>query len=156
MESITVTVVGVPVAKARHRMANGIAYTPKKTANWEAFARMCATATMQGRCSLDAPCELSVLAIFPVPKSWPEWKRDAALAGEIRHTTKPDLDNILKAAKDALNGVVYADDAQVTQTSMRKQYGTSPRVVIEVYPVTDCMPCQIKRRPSQQEQVVLV
>lgn len=137
-------------------MVNGIAFTPKKTANWEAYARMCATATMQGQRARREPCELSVIAVFPVPKSWPGWKRDAALNGEIRHTTKPDLDNILKAAKDALNGVVYADDAQVTQTTMRKQYGTSPRVVIEVYPVSGCLPCQIKRRPGPQEQGALV
>lgn len=156
MAPVTVTVIGEPVAKARHRMANGIAYTPKKTAKWERFARQCAQATMAGERPMTAPCELSVLAVFPVPRSWPAWKRDAALGGEIRHTTKPDLDNILKAAKDALNGVVYADDAQVTQTTMRKQYGTSPRVVIEVYPVSDCLPCQIKRQPAPTGQGELV
>lgn len=34
---------------------------------------------------------------------------------------KPDVDNVAKAVLDALNGVAYADDAQVVDLRIRKQ-----------------------------------
>lgn len=70
-----------------------------------------------------------------------------ALAGGVMHTAKPDGDNILKACKDALNGVVYLDDAQVVESGAVKKYATEPSVKIIVTEL-DGHPCQIKRRPG--------
>ncbi len=33
----------------------------------------------------------------------------------------PDVDNIIKPIQDALNGIIYNDDAQVTETKSRKR-----------------------------------
>jgi Holliday junction resolvase RusA-like endonuclease len=44
---------------------------------------------------------------------------------------KPDLDNVAKAVLDAINGIVYVDDAQVINLVATKRYATDPRV--EVY-----------------------
>lgn len=51
------------------------------------------------------------------------------------HTKKPDLDKLARAAKDALKGVVWTDDSQVTDLIARKRYcaaGEFPRAVIRV------------------------
>jgi len=39
--------------------------------------------------------------------------------------TKPDLDNLAKTVLDALNGVVYRDDAQICALTLRKRYTTT-------------------------------
>lgn len=56
-----------------------------------------------------------------------------------RDTTKPDIDNVLKAVLDALNGVAYKDDSQVVEVRVvkhdrtRKQ-GDSIRFEVEPVP----------------------
>ncbi len=47
--------------------------------------------------------------------------------------TRPDLDNLVKAVKDALNGVLWRDDSQVIELEAKKIYGNPPGVEIEVW-----------------------
>ena len=48
---------------------------------------------------------------------------------------RPDLDNYIKAVKDALNGICWTDDGQVVQLASTKQYTSDdPRVEIEILP----------------------
>lgn len=37
-------------------------------------------------------------------------------------TTKPDLDNLTKAVWDALNGIIWHDDSNITRTVQEKNY----------------------------------
>ncbi|SCU95566.1 conserved hypothetical protein [Cupriavidus necator] len=55
-----------------------------------------------------------------------------AAAGQICATKKPDADNVLKAVKDGMNGVVWVDDCQAVEYRISKKYGTSPGVYVEV------------------------
>ena len=48
-----------------------------------------------------------------------------------RPTGKPDLDKMLRAVKDALEGVVYRNDSQIVDVAARKVYG-DPGATIEV------------------------
>jgi Holliday junction resolvase RusA-like endonuclease len=89
----------------------------------------------QGRPVLSGPVALEVAATFSLPVSKPRWWKSAALAGRIAHTTKPDGDNVLKAAKDALNGIAWLDDAQVIAATITKRYGDQPAVEITVRPL---------------------
>jgi Holliday junction resolvase RusA-like endonuclease len=51
----------------------------------------------------------------------------------LRPTVKPDLDNMLKAVKDAMTGIVWHDDSQVVSETVSKFYAdTKPLIVIEV------------------------
>jgi Holliday junction resolvase RusA-like endonuclease len=50
---------------------------------------------------------------------------------ETYHTKRPDIDNLAKAVKDALKGVVYRDDSQIVEAHLFKQYG-EPAVKIEL------------------------
>jgi len=50
---------------------------------------------------------------------------------EVYHTKKPDIDNLAKAVKDALKGIIYKDDSQIVEAYLSKQYG-EPAVKIEV------------------------
>ena len=54
--------------------------------------------------------------------SYLQKNRELMLNNEISPTKKPDVDNILKIVLDALNGVAYDDDKQVTSSFPRKRY----------------------------------
>ena len=58
-------------------------------------------------------------------------KREAALAGKLRPTTKPDVSNVLKGVEDALKGVWYVDDSQIVgYGELGKWYAERPRIEI--------------------------
>jgi Holliday junction resolvase RusA-like endonuclease len=126
-----------PVAKARPRFTRyGRTYTPKKTADYEAQIRAAFTAkykteTVPMWCR-DTP--LVAIASFgkSIPKSYSKKKRGQCLSGEIAPTSKPDVDNYLKAVLDALNGLAFEDDSQIVRTVAEKQYSEAPFVQITI------------------------
>lgn len=61
----------------------------------------------------NAPISMNLIFVLPRPKR-PKNKD--------YHITKPDLDNLVKAVKDALNGIAYADDSQITELKATKRY----------------------------------
>ena len=66
---------------------------------------------------------------MPVPKSWSKKAKRQALW--YSHSVRPDLDNLVKAVMDGLEGVVYDADSRVASLQARKFYGDEPGV--EVY-----------------------
>lgn len=56
------------------------------------------------------------------PKSFSKKRMRAALAGEIQPTAKPDVDNVAKTILDALNGVAWRDDSEITSLIIMKTY----------------------------------
>ena len=67
-----------------------------------------------------------------VPDSWPMARKAEALAGRLMPATKPDCDNLAKTVLDALNGVLWLDDAQVVDLSVSKRYAAEPHTVVTV------------------------
>ena len=67
-------------------------------------------------------CHVELVAFMEIPKSWSKVKRLEAEYGAILPTTKPDIDNIIKAALDGIEGVVYYCEKQVTSIDAKKVY----------------------------------
>ena len=130
------TVPGQPVAKGRPRFARRgagvVAYTPQKTANYEAQVRVSATAAMDGIDPIAGPLELSIRCVLQIPASWSKKKKDMAALGVVCATKKPDIDNVIKGIKDACNGVCWVDDAQVVKVSIEKRYGAFPCATVMI------------------------
>jgi Holliday junction resolvase RusA-like endonuclease len=130
------TVAGAPVPKGRPRASATPAgirmHTPKKTATYERKVKGTAIVAMAGSKPFARPISLNVAIVVPIPASWSKKRQTLAKIGVICATKKPDADNVLKAIKDAMNGVVYLDDAQVVAITMSKQYGVEPRADVEV------------------------
>ena len=126
---ISITIPGKPVPKARPFVRkDGRVFTPKETAVFEQAVRLHAMATMKGHKILTGPIRLSVTAFFSIPKSWTLSQKAKAMSGALRHTKRPDLSNIIKSVEDALNGIVYADDAQIDRYGeSRKAFSSIPR-----------------------------
>lgn len=48
-------------------------------------------------------------------------------------STKPDSDKLFRALGDALTGIVYRDDAQISDARVLKLFADTPRVEVEVW-----------------------
>jgi Holliday junction resolvase RusA-like endonuclease len=123
---VEIEVSGQPQGKGRPRFTRtGKAYTPDKTREYESRIQAAAWKAMQ-EAKLE-PTErfvsVEIIAFMEIPKSWSKVKRIEAEYGALQHTTKPDLDNIIKAALDGISsGKIIMDDKQVTSIKARKMY----------------------------------
>ncbi len=134
-EPLTIVVMGAPVGKGRPRFTRaGHTYTPDKTRSYEQLVAWTARTEMGSRPLIDGPVQLSFRAVFEIPKSWPKKKQTDALLGIVRPTGKPDIDNLIKSM-DALNGIVFRDDSQITEISGSKRYGHQAFVAVTVKPI---------------------
>jgi Holliday junction resolvase RusA-like endonuclease len=62
------------------------------------------------------------------PKSWSRKKKLEAETMELMPMTKPDASNYLKGVEDALNGILFDDDAQIVLPMPFKAYSSKPRI----------------------------
>ena len=115
---VVIEFAGLPVAKQRPRLGKGgHVYTPSRTRSFEAALGWLAKIEMRGRPMLEGPLSMEVVATLPTAA-----------------TSRPDSDNLLKAIADALQGVVFADDAAIVRALIEKPQG-QPGLVIEVRPL---------------------
>lgn len=133
---VSFTIPGQPVAKGRARIAirgrHAVAYTPEKTRMYENQVSAYAAQAMQGRPLMGGAVCVVMDAHMLVPPSWSKKKRKDALDGKIWPTSRPDLDNIIKAVLDGLLRVAIVDDNQVVHLVARQIYSETPRLTIEI------------------------
>lgn len=104
------------------RMGKMQSITPEKTKDYESLIRWSYEAA-GGQYMGEKVLQVDIKAYYPIPKGFSKAKRESAVSGELRPTTKPDCDNIVKVILDALNGVAYYDDKQVVSVTCEKYYG---------------------------------
>lgn len=124
-------VTGPPVGKGRPRLArSGHAYTPKETRAWEKGAKATFEALWGQRAPALGPLQVEVKAVKARRKT------DKTPARFLR-VVRPDVDNVAKAALDALqNAKVIKDDAQVSIlhcVSLHAAPGEEPCVEVKVW-----------------------
>lgn len=133
MEQIAFALPFEPVAKGRPRFkVYGKfvqPYTPGKTKIFERqVAEFYKTAAGGYKFEAGVPLVVAVTFGMKVPVSLTKKVKTDMLEGRKQHTVKPDLDNLVKAILDALNGVAWHDDAQVVELHISKQYVRSPHI----------------------------
>lgn len=140
MKRFTITIPIKPVPKGRPRATictkRGRVkfYTPKATADYErAIAETWKQATKNFKYDREQPLYVNLVFGLPIAKSTPKYKAEQMAQGIIRHTKKPDADNLAKAVMDALNGVAWEDDSQVVKVSIFKEYAKEPYVYIYIH-----------------------
>ena len=109
----------VPFVRGKGRVrfvrATGRTYTPDKTAEAMELIRMAYVRKADGRMAeKGVPVRVSITTARGMPKSRPK-----SLVEEP-DTFKPDVDNVAKLVLDALNGVAWVDDTQVTTLTVQK------------------------------------
>lgn len=132
---ITFIVDGTAVPKQRPRISGRRAYTPKRTKDYEERVREAFRSSYYGFVPVfmkGTPVKACIEIIQQIPKSWSNSKTIKAERGEIVPTSRNgDVDNIAKSILDALNGLVYEDDCQVTTLIIHKKYGNDPYVLVQ-------------------------
>ncbi len=110
---------GQPRVRAFVRGKHAGVYDPGVANDWKSSI---ALKVGGGRTPLTCPISLDVCFIFPFPKKIAK----RAMAEEfILHTSKPDIDNALKAVMDVLTELfIWVDDAQVVKVTAYKRYAT--------------------------------
>jgi Holliday junction resolvase RusA-like endonuclease len=88
---------------------------------------------------LKGPVKLMLEFCFAMPTSWPKWKKAWATAEwemgylvPMATRRRYDLTDLVKAAEDALTGVIWEDDGQVVEQETSKGYGPKPGVWVRV------------------------
>lgn len=135
---------GKPQGKARARtfynskLGRTQSITPEKTVLYENLIISC----FQAQNSKDGksvgwfnkePLDMRIEANYPIPKSTTKKIYAEILEGKIKPTKKPDADNIAKVVCDALNGIAYRDDTQITYLTISKHYTeTEPFVKVSI------------------------
>lgn len=129
---VSLTVRGIPQPKGSTK-----AFVPKgwtraivtennpKTRPWASLIRLMAQQQAPKGGPVKAPIELTIIFDMPMPQAVAR-KPVAPL-----HTTRPDLDKLVRTVKDALKGVIYCDDSQVYRILTEKRYGVAPGVWIK-------------------------
>lgn len=133
---VEITVAGPPMGKERVRFvkATGRTFTPERTVNYEGRIALAGQQAMAGRPLFEGPLEVEFEAHVPIAASKPQkWKASALLA-RVFPVKKPDMDNVIKAASDGLNMIVWVDDSQITTLKAIKRYSDRPRLEIRVRP----------------------
>lgn len=138
---------GQPYGKGRPRIgkvgAHARMFTPEKTVNYENLVKYSAQQAMAGAALIEGACDVKLRIDCQIPASWSQKKQRAAAAGEIRPTSKPDADNVIKAVFDAMNGVVWKDDVQVVDIAVSKFYSLAPGVGVRVELLGANAPAQV-------------
>ena len=130
-------VYGEPHGKGRPRFStrNGFVktYTDLQTLSYENLIRVAYLEACHGMpLTLHNEVELKLSCYFPIPKSASKKKKADMLQGVVKHTKKPDLDNVIKAVLDGLNSVAFDDDKQVCRMIAEKEYSDQPRIEVEI------------------------
>lgn len=107
-------------------------YTDAKTLTYEKSIQTYAKKAMGSTSPLIGAVAAYLHIGIPIPPSYSKTRQKACINGDERPTKKPDIDNIVKAVLDGMNGIVYLDDKQVVDLHLTKVYSSKEGIDIMV------------------------
>lgn len=127
---LTFIVPGDPKAEPRHKssiIAGRIhTYEPAAAKVEKGFIKFLAVDAMKKAewVKSELPIKLNITAFIALTKSDRKNKKivEKVKKGVYFPTKKPDVDNIAKLYQDAMNDLVYVDDKQIVESTVKKQY----------------------------------
>lgn len=111
-------------------------YDPPKVKIYKAQLGMLARAQFKQE-PLTGPLKVNIVFFRPNQKGISKKKLALREQGNILPTKKPDLSNFLKSFEDALNGIVWKDDALIVKETIEKRYSVNPRIEMTIYEIKD-------------------
>lgn len=114
-----------PGGSKRHVGGGRIIDDNPNVAGWKQLVGYEALAQRDGRPMLEGPLKLTLLFFVQRPQSHYGTGRNQ---GQLKPsaptfpTTRPDVTKLTRAVEDAMTGVLYHDDAQIVQQSVKRRY----------------------------------
>ena len=108
-----------PIACPRPRVSKFGVYYHKKYQDYKDYLKYYLTSLNLNKFD-DKPLYLNIIFNIQIPKSLSK-KKKLELNGQYI-IKKPDIDNYLKSVMDAMNGIIYKDDSQISSISIIKKY----------------------------------
>ena len=120
----------VPAARARATVRGGFAkmYMPTENRKHETLVRAALARDLKGMTPIPpgVPVKMEVVFWFARPKSHFGTGKNAAKlkpSAPVFHTSKPDVDNLMKLLKDGMAKIAWDDDRQVCEYGqIQKRY----------------------------------
>ena len=81
---------------------------------------------------LEGSISVDITYYMPIPKSASATERRLMINGSIRPSKRPDSDNLSYIVTNAMQDIMYADDAQIVDLSSHKYYGEVPKTVVRI------------------------
>ncbi len=124
---------GKPIPLQRHRHTGKKCYDPQKK---EKLSQQRYIAFLiKGLFAAHTAIKLRVEYHMPITKSYSKRRAKECLLGP--HSCKPDLSNLLKFTEDAFNGLLWKDDALISEIEAKKFYSDTPKTVFKIECLTD-------------------
>lgn len=133
--TIAIVIEGVPFSQSRPRLGKKKVRDPsaylKNNLKWKVALKMRENGLRKLENRLIG---VDMIAYLPFPKNVSK-RRKTALESMFSINSRKDVDNILKGALDALNGIAYTDDRYVVRAVAEKRLSCSPRLDLKIYPI---------------------
>ncbi len=125
---------GKIIGKGRPRLNSytGTVYTPTKTKDYESLVQQYFLLKYPKFKPFEGRVQVEINARFQIPKSANKTEKSLMLENKVNPTKKPDIDNIVKIILDAMNGVAFNDDIQITKLNVEKSYADEESVQIKI------------------------
>jgi Holliday junction resolvase RusA-like endonuclease len=121
-----------PTAQKRHRHTReGRTYDPCCLEK-KAFLRLCVQDSAPNPAYFSGPLACMLRFTFARPRSHCTGAGVLRKGSPLVHVFKPDVDNLAKFVMDALSGVYYRDDRQITYLCVEKKYGDEDSVAVDL------------------------
>lgn len=138
--SVRFFVLGIPAPGGSKKHVGGgkLVDACKGAAPWKARVAASAAFAMKGRGLLMGPLRFRFEFVFPRPKKHYGTGRNASKlkpSAPDLHTGPPDTTKLIRSTEDALKGIVWRDDSEVSYQTAMKRYanaGQNPGVHITV------------------------
>lgn len=123
------TIPGTPVPQPRPRFTR----SPRQVYNPSFHAKNCAAILLRTlfkqKPIAEQPISINITFFMPIPKA--KHKHNLQLTP---HTSRPDIDNLIKFILDACNNIIYSDDALISKLTAQKLYDDNPRTefIVEI------------------------
>lgn len=125
---------GKIIGKGRPRINSytGSVYTPTRTKDYETLVEQYFLLKYPRFKPFEGRVQVEINANFEIPKSTKKAEKELMLENKINPTKKPDIDNIVKIILDAMNGIAFKDDTQITKLSVEKKYAANESIIVRI------------------------
>lgn len=128
------SVPGKIIGKGRPRLNTytGSVYTPTRTKDYEELVQQYFLLKYPTYKPFEGRVKVEIGAYFGIPKATKKADKELMLQNKINPTKKPDIDNIVKIVLDAMNGVAFKDDIQITKLDVEKVYSEDECIKVKI------------------------